>query len=220
MNLKGAVFDFDGTLFDSMYIWDTAGETYLRSLGKTPEPSMQEEIKSMSLQQSACYFKEEYALDLTVEEIIQGINRTIERFYLSEVQPKAGVLDFLKALAEAGICMCIATATDRYQILAALQRCGMDGLFSAILTCSEVGHGKDEPTIYRKAMESLGTDRSNTIILEDAYHAALTAKQDGFLTAGVFDPSENRQEALREICDCYLSDFAHTEPFWKLASAL
>ena len=220
MNLKGAVFDFDGTLFDSMYIWDTAGETYLRSLGKTPKPSLREAVKTMSLRQSACYLQEEYAIDRSVEEIIQGINQTIEHFYLYEVRPKAGVSDFLKALEQAGVSMCIATATDRYQIEAALQRCGMDGLFSAILTCSEVGHGKDKPTIYRKAMAALGTDRSNTIIFEDAYHAALTAKSDGFLTAGIFDPSENRQAALREICDCYLSDFTHTEPFWKLASAL
>ncbi|MGM9552872.1 MAG: HAD family hydrolase [Faecousia sp.] len=220
MKLKGIIFDFDGTLFDSMYIWDTAGETYLRALGKTPQPSLREAVKTMSLRQSACYLREEYALEFSVEEIIQGINQTIEHFYLYEVQPKAGVLDFLKTLAEKGISMSIATATDRYQIQAALQRCGMDGLFSAIFTCSEVGRGKDEPLIYRKAMDSLGTDRGNTIIFEDAYHAALTAKSDGFLTAGVFDPSENRQEALRDLCDCYLSDFTHTEPFWKLASAL
>ena len=219
MKLKGIIFDFDGTLFDSMYIWDTAGETYLRSLGKAPQPSLREAVKTMSLQQSARYLQEEYALGLSVEEIIQGINQTIEHFYLYEVQPKAGVSDFLKQLAEAGVSMCIATATDRYQIQAALQRCGMEGLFSAIFTCSEVGCGKDEPLIYRKAMEALGTDRSNTIVFEDAYHAAQTAKSDGFFTAAVFDPSENRQEALREICDCYLSDFTHTEPFWKLASA-
>ena len=219
MKFNGIIFDFDGTLFDSMYIWDTAGETYLRALGKTPLPSLREAVKTMSLQQSARYLQEEYALGLSVKEIIQGINQTIEHFYLYEVQPKAGVSDFLKQLAEAGVSMCIATATDRYQIQAALQRCGMEGLFSAIFTCSEVGRGKDEPLIYRKAMEALSTDRSNTIVFEDAYHAAQTAKSDGFFTAAVFDKSETRQEALREICDCYLSDFTHTESFWKLASA-
>ncbi len=62
MKIKYAVFDFDGTLFDSMFIWDTAGETYLRSLGKDPKPSMREDISTLSLYQSACYFQREYGL--------------------------------------------------------------------------------------------------------------------------------------------------------------
>ena len=63
MKLKCAIFDFDGTLFDSMYIWDIVGEVYLRSLGKEPKPSMREDIRALSLYQSSCYFKEEYAID-------------------------------------------------------------------------------------------------------------------------------------------------------------
>ena len=64
MKLKCAIFDFDGTLFDSMFIWDSVGEIYLRSLEKKPKPSMREDVRSLSLYQSACYFKEEYEIDL------------------------------------------------------------------------------------------------------------------------------------------------------------
>ena len=67
--LKGAIFDFDGTLFDSMFIWDNVGEIYLHSLGKEPKASMREDVRTLSLYQSACYFKEEYGIDLSVEEI-------------------------------------------------------------------------------------------------------------------------------------------------------
>ena len=115
--------------------------------------------------------------------------------------------------------MCIATASDRYQIKAALDRCGMDHFFDAIFTCSEVGHGKDEPVIFRKAMEHFGADRNSTIIFEDAIHAIQTAKTDGFAVAAIFDSSEKRQAEIRDLADCYITDFEHTEEFWKFASA-
>lgn len=219
MKIRCAVFDFDGTLFDSMRIWDTVGESFLQSLGKEPRPSMREDVRALSLYQSACYFKEEYQLDLSVNEIIQGIDQIIEDYYIYEVQPKKNVPVFLRELKEAGIGICIATASERYMIEAALKRCRLNGYFDAVFTCSELGHGKDEPVIFRRAMEYFQADRGTTIIFEDAFHALQTAKNDGFVTAAVFDESEKRQLQLRQMCDCYLPDFEHTEIFWKFASA-
>lgn len=219
MKVKCAIFDFDGTLFDSMYIWDTVGDTYLRSLGKEPKPSMREDVRALSLYQSACYFQKEYDLPLSAEEIMAGINQIIEHFYIREVLPKPGVAAFLEELKQAGISMCIATASDRYQIEAALARCGLSHFFDAVFTCGEVGHGKDEPVIFREAMRHFHADRNNTVIFEDAIHAVQTAKADGFTVVAVFDASEKRQRELCGISDCYLTDFEHTEEFWKFASA-
>lgn len=219
MNIKGVIFDFDGTLFDSMYIWDNVGEDYLRSLGKEPEPFLGDTIKTMSMHQAALYFKDHYDLGLTVEEMICGVNKMTENCYIHDIQPKPGVIAFVNELKQAGMDVCIATATDRYLIDAALKRCGMEGMYSEIFTCSQVGHGKDEPFIYRRALEFLGTTRSNTMVFEDSYHAARTAKNDGFMVSAVFDISERRQEEMKNMCDCYITDFAHTDPFWKFASA-
>lgn len=216
--IQGVIFDFDGTLFDSNYVWTTAGERFFQSIGIVPRPNLQEAIRTMSLYQSACYIREEYNLSLTADEIMEGINQTVEDAYFHEVQPKVGVIPFLQSLKRAGIRICIATATDRYQIEAALKRCKMLDLFEEIFTCSEVGHGKDEPIIFRKAMESLGTDRSNTVIFEDALHAVQTAKADDFLTVGICDPYIQKQKQLQTLCDCYLTDFSQTEHFWKFAS--
>ena len=215
MKLKCAIFDFDGTLFDSMYIWDMVGEVYLRSLGIEPKLSMREDIRALSLYQSSCYFKEEYAIDLPVEEIMAGINKTVENFYLHEVQPKEGVVAFLNQMKQQGIAICIATASERYQIEAALQRCHMEHLFEAIFTCTEVGYGKDEPVIFRRAMEYFEADRNNTIIFEDALHAVNTAKKDGFKVSAVFDNSEKRQAEIRQLSDCYITEFEHAEEFWQ-----
>jgi len=216
--LKAAIFDFDGTLFDSNYVWITAGERFFQSIGVVPKDNLQQEIRTMSLYQSACYIREEYSLSLAVEEIMEGINQTVEAAYLHKVMPKSGAISFLHALKAAGIQMCIATATDRYQIEAALRRCDMLDFFDGIFTCSEVGYGKDKPVIFRKAMEFLGTDRSNTVIFEDALHAVQTAKADGFLTVGIFDPYIQEQEQLRALCDIYLADFEQSELFWTFAS--
>ena len=216
--LKAAIFDFDGTLFQSNSVWVSAGEHFFESIGITPKANLQEEIRTMSLYQSACYIRKEYGLSQTVEEIMEGINRTVENCYFHEVHPKQGAISFLRELKAADIRMCIATATDRYQIEAALKRCNMLDFFEEIFTCSEIGHGKDEPIIFRRAMEYLGTDRSNTVIFEDALHAIQTAKADGFLTVGISDPYIQEQESVQSLCHCYLTDFSQTETFWKFAS--
>ena len=217
--LKGLIFDFDGTLFDSMFIWDTAGESYLRSIGKEPEADLQKVLKPMSLLQSAQYIREKYDIPLSVEEIMDGVNRTVEDFYFHTVEPKPGVINFLEELHRRNIKMCIATATDRYQVEAALQRCKMRHFFSEIFTCTEVGSGKDSPDIFRKAMEHLQTDRSNTAVVEDAYHAAFTAKQAGFMVVGVYDSHESRQQELLQLADVFLPDYLHLNNFWRFALA-
>lgn len=218
MNIKCAIFDFDGTLFDSMFIWDEIGERYLRSLGKEPNPSMREAVRTLSLYQAACYLRREYDLPLSTEGIMKGINQMIEHFYLSEILPKPGVCEFLEHMKKAGISMCIATASERYQIEAALKRCGMSQYFDAIFTCSEIGHGKEEPFIFRQAMEACGAERNTTVVFEDAFHAALTARRDGFSVIAVYDESEKYQEEIRRLADCYLVNFVHTKDFWEFIS--
>ena len=218
--LKGVIFDFDGTLFDSMFIWDTAGEAYLRSLGKEPASDLQRVLKPMSLLQSAEYLQAHYQLSLSVEEICAGINQMVEDFYFHTVQPKPGVIELLEELHRRNIKMCIATATDRYQVEAALARCGMKQFFSEIFTCTEVGSGKDEPQIYHAAMAHLHTDQSNTLIVEDAYYAIRTAKQAGFSVVGVYDPYESNQSEVKCLSDIYLPDYSDLTELWKFASAL
>lgn len=215
--LKGAIFDLDGTLFDSMFIWDTAGEVYLRSIGIEPQEDLQKALKPMSLLQSAIYIRDKYAIPLSVKEIMDGINHTVEDFYFYTVQPKEGVIAFLEQMKKHGVKMCIATATDRYQAEAALKRCHMDNFFSEIFTCTDVGHGKDEPVIFQKAMEYLQTTKTDTVVIEDAYHAARTAKSDGFITVAVYDSYEDKQTELRCVSDCFLENFTQTELFWKFA---
>ncbi len=205
MNIEACIFDFDGTLFDTMSIWDTAGADYLQALGYTPEADLSQKLATYSLQQAADYLKRTYGLPNSPEEIVAGINQTVADFYLHTAQPKPYVREFLEKHRD--IPMCIATATDRYLIAAALDRCGLRQYFSGIFTCAEVGHGKDQPHIYAAALSHLGTTKEATPVFEDAYHAAYTAKQAGFPVIAIYDPSEAKKLELQALADRYLADF-------------
>lgn len=208
--IKCAIFDFDGTIFDTMEVWDSVAKIFLTSLNRKPKPDLTDVIKTMSLYQSAEYLKKEYSLSLSVEEIMESINKIIEDYYFYRALPKKGVVKFLEELKSRGIHICIATATDRYLIEAALKRCEMENYFEKIFTCTEVGHGKDEPIIYEVAAEHFGAEKDESIVFEDAFHAIETAKKAGFIVAGVFDKSEKNQSQIRKMSDYYIEDFKNT----------
>lgn len=206
--LKGAIFDFDGTLVDSMFIWDTIGEDYLRSLGKEPHEDLKETFMTLTLEEAAEYYRTHYGVTLSVKEIVDGVNTMVEGIYRTRVALKQGVADFLAQLKDNGTRMCIATVTDRYLVEETLDRLGILQYFSEIFTCAEVGYGKDKPIIYRKALEHLGTTKNETYVFEDSLFALKTAKADGFTTVGVYDRHENRQDNLKNLADYYIVDFA------------
>ncbi len=213
MSIKGIVFDFDGTLFDSMSIWENAGELYLKSIGKKAEKDLWKVLKAMSLAQSAEYLKINYALPLKLEEITGGINKVVEDYYFYQTMPKENVIHVLSEFKEKGIKMCIATATDRCQVEAALKRCDMLKYFDTIYTCSEVGHGKDEPYIFEYARDYLNFGKSEIAVFEDAYHAAQTAKTAGFFVVGVYDKYEILTDELKVLADKYINSFNEWEDF-------
>ena len=111
--IQGAIFDADGTLLDSMGMWDTVGERYLISQGVRPPAGLREALFPLSLAQCAVYLKDRFALPLAPSAIEAGINGVIRSFYAGEVVAKAGVLDFLRGLKAKGVPLYLATATDR-----------------------------------------------------------------------------------------------------------
>ena len=204
MRIRGAIFDVDGTLLDSMFIWDTVGETYLRSIGYQPKENLNETFKNMSLHQAARYYQTEYGVTRSIDEIMDGVNAMLERYYRFEVPLKPGVAELLERLRQDGVRLCIATVTDRHLVEAALDRCGVLSCFGEIFTCNEVGHGKDEPDIFEAALRFLGTEKSETVVFDDSLYAIRTAKETGFPVAAVYDSHEKEQDKVRLLADIYL----------------
>lgn len=195
-DIRGAIFDMDGVLLDSMPMWDHAGEIYLARQGIKAEPDLEKVLFTMTMQNGAEYMQEHYGLELPTEKIIAGINDTIHDFYVHEARLKPGVMKLLRLLKRYDIPVTVATSTDRCHVEAALSGNEIMKYVDRIFTCSEVGAGKAvSPKIYELAAEYMGTSISETYVFEDAYHAAKTAQDAGFILVGLYDESSRDRQA-------------------------
>lgn len=210
--IRGAIFDVDGTLLDSMYIWDQAGARYLQSVGAEAEPGLNRILFSMSLADGAVYLKETYGLTQSLEEIHQGILDIVDAFYREEAQAKAGVRELLEAFSAKGVAMTVATSSDKWQIRSALQRLDLAKYFQEIFTCGEVGVSKNEPVIFHRAAALMGTKPENTCVVEDGLYAVRTANKAGYVTIGVYDASSDHDwQDLKKEADLALENLEDTE---------
>lgn len=206
--IKGVIFDADGTLLDSMHIWNDLGKRYLLSLGITPEDNLYEILFPMTLEESSIYLKNKYNINKSSAEIKKDILKIIDDFYYYEVQLKQGVIEYLKYLSKHNIQMVIATTSDRNQIEKAFERLNILKYFKSIFTCSELNTSKRESLIYLMAKEYLGFNSNEILVFEDVLYALKTAKKLGFITVGVEDEaSNNNQKEIKNITDYYITDF-------------
>lgn len=215
-NIKGAIFDMDGTLLDSMHIWSEVGLMFLKSKGVEPPEGIEDEFVKMSIVQAAEYYIKNIDPNETVMGIVKEVNKLVEGFYYNEVLNKEGVTEFLEFLKSRGVKMCVATATDRHLVEKALERNGILKYFSEIFTCTSVGAGKDTPVIYDVAMEHLGTDKENTFIFEDALYAIETARKADYAIVGIKDISEKADpETVKNLCDYYVENYSEIYKYFE-----
>lgn len=213
--IRGAIFDADGTLLDSMPMWSGVGSGYLRAMGIEAKEDLDERFMDMSLYQSARCLKEEYFLPLSIEEIGAGINKMVDHLYAHSVELKPGVVELLEELKNRGVKMCVATASEAYQISMALERCKAAHYFEKVISCVDLGHGKDEPHIFYEALKTLGTDKEETLVFEDAVYSVRTAKAENLKTVGIYEETMPQQDELMMLTDFYIKDFSTLDSFWK-----
>lgn len=208
IKIDGAIFDLDGTLLDSMPVWESIGEEYLLNCGLKPRDDLSERLRVMNLRQADMHFRLEYGLTDGVETIEKDISRMLESYYFNRVRPKEGVQDFLAELGRRNVKMCVATATSLNLAEAALRRCGLFHYFLNIFTCASNECGKDEPTLYAEALSFLATPKETTWVFEDALYAVRTAKTAGFNVIGVFDRSEPDTNTVQILSDVFIRSFS------------
>ena len=185
--VDGVIFDMDGTLLNSLPAWEHACAKYLYTQGIILPPQLEKEIEKMSLQEGAQYLKEQLDLPMSAQELLEGTLDKVRQNYATDVMPKKGAVETLKRLHKQGIKVGVATSSAKELAEIAFSRLELMPYIDFIISCDEVGVGKNSPDVYEAARERLGTARERTLVVEDAIYAIRTAKGAGFVTAGVED---------------------------------
>lgn len=202
------IFDLDGTLVDSMWMWKAIDIEYLGRYGYDCPDSLQKEIEGMSFSETAVYFKERFRLPDTVEEIKKAwVDMSIEK-YRWEVPLKPGVRRFLEFLKETGVPTGIATSNGREMVDAVMRALGITPYFRVVATACEVSAGKPAPDIYLHVAECLGAEPKRCMVFEDVPAGILAGKAAGMTVCAVEDPfSVAMREEKRQLADYYIQDY-------------
>lgn len=184
---KAVLFDIDGTLIDSMPVWDDLGARYLISIGVTPEADLGKILYPMTIEEGVGYLKSHYHLPQEPSEIRAGLMNLFARFYREEVPLKEGVAGTLKKLSALRIPMVLTTIGEPELEEAALCRLGVRQFFLHMYVCSDYQTSKKESRIYEIAASDLKLEPGNCLVVEDVLQAIRAANRAGFLTVAVED---------------------------------
>lgn len=186
---KGAIFDMDGTLLDSMPVWKRLTQGYLKQFGVHITDQDYAVTEGFSQPQVAQYFADRYPELPDAQSLMDGMDRLISARYEAIAKPKEGVLDFLEGLRRRGVKMAIATLTARRHAEKALRDRDMLDYFEFMLTIEDVGISKREPDIYLQAAARMGLEPASCVVFEDAPYACTTARRVGFRVCGMVEPA-------------------------------
>lgn len=206
--IEAVLFDLDGTIVDSMWMWKDIDIEYLGGLGEACPDDLQKSIEGMSFYETAVYFKERFNINDSIQGIMESWNDMAFDKYQNEVPLKNGVLDFIKYLHENGYKMGVATSNSRRLALASLQSRGIFDYFGVILTGDECGKGKPEPDVYINTALALNVDPSRCLVFEDLPAGITAGARAGMKTVAVWDEySAHLDDKKREMADYYIKDY-------------
>ena len=205
---KAVIFDLDGTLIDSMAMWEDIDIEYLARFGLTVPEDLQRTISGMSFTETAVYFKETFQLPVSIEEIKDAWNEMAMYKYVHEVPLKTGALDFLKSLKEKGIKTGIATSNSVELVEAVLESLQIAQYFDEIHTSCEVPKGKPEPDIYLFVAKCLCVDPKQCLVFEDVPEGIMAGKRAGMQVCAIEDDfSKFMVEEKKKLADYYIMDY-------------
>lgn len=207
-NKCAVIFDLDGTLVDSMWMWKDIDIEYLGRYGYTLPENLQKEIEGMSYTETAVYFKETFGIPESLEQIKQTWYEMAYEKYAHQVPLKPGAAAFLEAMRARNIPMGIATSNGRELVDAVVRAHGLSDYISVITTACDVKKGKPAPDIYLYVAEQLRVSPKGCLVFEDVPMGILAGKNAGMEVCAVEDAASARQrEEKRRLADYYIGSY-------------
>ena len=190
-----SIFDVDGTILDSMEVWNTLASQYVQSLGMVPEKNLDEIVSDMSLEQSATYLKNHYKINKQEERIISEVLNFISDFYEYEVNLMPGFKEFISHYDSINV---IGTSCDEELVKIALNRLGVLNYFEDIITCSKVNKSKDDPDFYLACAQVLKQRPEDIVVFENADYCIDVARKVGFKVVKIKDWRDLNKKCIND----------------------
>lgn len=208
MEHKVYLFDFDGTLADSMPYWSRKMINVLEKNNVEYPPDIIKTITPLGDVGTAKYFREVLELDLSIDEILAEMDLYALPKYRDEIPLKAGVSEYLEMLKREGCSLNILTASPHKMLDPCLKRNGIFEIFDNLWSCDDFNMSKSDVRIYQSVAERLGVDVSEVVFFDDNIGAIRTAAEAGIFAVGFYDRSgEDFAEEMRKIADLYVESF-------------
>ena len=209
MQFETYLFDFDGTLVDSMPTFISSMLRILDENGIAYEDDIVKTITPLGLNGTADYYLNTLGLSMPKEQLLRTMGEYLMYAYFHTIPAKKNVIATLQELKARGASLNVLTASPHITLDACLKRLDMWELFDNIWSCDDFNTTKADPDIYKRAAEKLGKPVEKVLFLDDNCHACKTAVTAGMQVCGVFDPSsEEYTEELKAIAHNYIEDFS------------
>lgn len=204
-DIDAVIFDLDGTLVDSMWIWKIIDIEYLARFGLEFPGDLQECVEGMSFSETAIYFKKRFDLPDSLEQIKMDWNKMAWDKYLHEVPLKEGVRELLDYLKEKNIPMGIATSNSRELVDLVIEKHNIKEYFKSIRTSCEVDKGKPSPDIYLLVATDLLVEPENCLVFEDVIQGVMAGKNANMKVCALYDEaSKNDKDQKNRLADYYV----------------
>ena len=207
-NIEGAVFDLDGTLLDSSWVWEKVDEKFLGDRGFQVPDDYVDEISPLGAERAAVYTIERFGLNEDKDDIVREWIEMAKKEYATEVVCKPYAKEFLEELHKLNIKMAVATSSDRELFMKTLEREGILKYFQKIVTVDEVERGKGYPDIYEEAARRIKVNPHKCLVFEDILAGVTGASLGEFNVVAVFDEkSKHNWEKIKSISKYSINDY-------------
>ena len=210
MKVKGAIFDMDGTLLNSLHFWNylynRLGEVYLNDPKFTIDPELDRKSRTSIFTAVLTWINDRYHLTDDFDGLVKTANDILQEHYKTNCSVKKGAIELLESLQNKGIKLALATGTAKNELEIALDTYGFRKYFPIILSCEQIGAGKEKPDIFNECASLMGLTPQEICVVEDSATALITAKNAGYNTIGVYDKDAVAQDILEQNAQIFIGE--------------